>query len=139
MGVTDGLALESYFSLWSREAIRVSYSTTFTHPCKIWDPQKLDVPRFAPVVGAGYVVAHSSFLEKVPFDPFLPWIFMGEEIILSARLWTAGYDLFSPAQAVLGHIYNRQHTPKFWESVHRAFSPGVYHDIEVRADVCGVA
>ena len=97
----------------------------------------MDIPRFAPVVGGGYLVVHSSVLKEVPFDPFLPWIFMGEEIILSARLWTAGYDLFSPAQAVLGHIYNRQHQPRFWESVQRALAPGlasagVYNEIQVR-------
>lgn len=54
---------------------------------------------------------------SVPFDPFLPWIFMGEEIIMSTRLWTSGYDIFSPSQAVVGHIYVRRHKPKFWESV----------------------
>jgi Glycosyltransferase (GlcNAc) len=71
------------------------------------------------------MVAHSNFLRDVPFDPFLPWIFMGEEIIMSSRLWTAGYDIYSPPQAVLGHMYVRRHKPKFWESVDRALHPGV--------------
>ena len=74
------------------------------------------------------MVAHSDFLRDIPFDPFLPWIFMGEEIIMSSRLWTAGYDIFSPSQAVLGHMYVRRHKPKFWESVDRAMQrPGVYN------------
>lgn len=55
---------------------------------------------------------------------------MGEEIILSSRLWTAGYDIFSPAQAVVGHIYFRRHQPKFWESVHRAFTSGIFTPLE---------
>lgn len=96
----------------------------------MYDHIKVDTPRFAPVVGAGYFVAHSSFLKEVPFDPFLPWIFMGEEIIISSRLWTSGYDMFSPAQAVVGHIYFRKHQPKFWESVHRTFSMGVHNPLE---------
>ena len=58
-----------------------------------------------------------SFATVVPFDPFLPWIFMGEEIIMSTRLWTSGYDIFSPSQSVVGHMYGRQHQPKFWETV----------------------
>ena len=87
-------------------------------------------PRFAPFTAAGYFVAHSDFLREVPFDPFLPWIFMGEEIIMSARLWTAGYDIFSPRQSVVGHIYVRRHKPKFWESVHRAFSFGVHNPLQ---------
>jgi len=95
-----------------------------------WDKTKLDIPRFAPFTAAGYFVAHSEFLRDIPFDPFLPWIFMGEEIIMSTRLWTAGYDIFSPSQAVVGHIYVRRHKPKFWESVHRAFRPGVHNPLQ---------
>lgn len=76
------------------------------------------------------MVAHSSFLREVPFDPFLPWIFMGEEIIMSSRLWTAGYDIFSPPQAVLGHMYVRRHKPKFWESIDRALHSGVANNIK---------
>jgi len=88
------------------------------------------IPRMAPFTAAGYFVAHSDFLREVPFDPFLPWIFMGEEIIMSTRLWTHGYDIFSPSQSVVGHIYVRRHKPKFWESVHRAFSPGVHNPLQ---------
>jgi len=84
-----------------------------------WDKTHLDIPRFAPFTAAGYFVAHSDFLREVPFDPFLPWIFMGEEIIMSTRLWTHGYDIFSPSRSVVGHIYVRRHKPKFWESVRR--------------------
>jgi Glycosyltransferase (GlcNAc) len=95
-----------------------------------YDKVQLETPRFAPFTAAGYFVAYADFLREVPFDPFLPWIFMGEEIIMSARLWTAGYDIFSPVQNVVGHIYVRRHKPKFWESVHRAFSPGVHNPLQ---------
>eukprot|EP00934_Nitzschia_sp_Nitz4_P001220 Nitzschia sp. Nitz4//scaffold102_size76354//66113//67938//NITZ4_005642-RA/size76354-snap-gene-0.142-mRNA-1//-1//CDS//3329532279//1220//frame0 len=95
-----------------------------------YDMIKLDIPRFAPFTAAGYFVAHSEFLREVPFDPFLPWIFMGEEIIMSTRLWTSGYDIFSPTQSVVGHVYVRRHKPKFWESVHRAFRPGVHNPLQ---------
>jgi hypothetical protein len=119
-----------------------------------YDHTYIDTPRFAPFTAAGYFVAHSGthpnllppnthktpcahyysldFLREVPFDPFLPWIFMGEEIIMSTRLWTAGYDIFSPSRSVVGHIYVRRHKPKFWESVHRAFSPGIHNPLQVR-------
>ena len=97
----------------------------------MYDTAKMDIPRFAPFTAAGYFVAHSSFLKEVPFDPFLPWIFMGEEIIMSTRLWTSGYDIFSPAQSVVGHIYVRRHKPKFWESVHRTFSMGVHNPLQM--------
>ncbi|KAL3789250.1 hypothetical protein HJC23_002835 [Cyclotella cryptica] len=96
-----------------------------------YDSVKLDVPRFAPFVAAGYLVAHSDMLREVPFDPFLPYIFMGEEILLSARLWTSGYDIFSPTYSLLGHRYVRSHKPKFWESIHRTFTPGVHNPLQM--------
>ena len=95
-----------------------------------YDHKQVETPRFAPFTAAGYFVAHADFLKEVPFDPFLPWIFMGEEIIMSTRLWTAGYDIFSPVMSVVGHIYVRRHKPKFWESVHRAFTFGIHNPLQ---------
>lgn len=49
---------------------------------------------------------------------------------MSTRLWTWGYDIFSPSQSVVGHIYVRRHKPKFWESVRCRFlgiHMGLYH------------
>jgi [Skp1-protein]-hydroxyproline N-acetylglucosaminyltransferase len=109
------------------------YKTRLTYRLVVsqnFDKVHLDIPRFAPFTAAGYFVAHSDFLREVPFDPFLPWIFMGEEIIMSTRLWTSGYDIFSPTHSVVGHMYVRRHKPKFWESVHRAFHPGVHNELE---------
>lgn len=54
---------------------------------------------------------------------------MGEEISMSARLWTAGYDIFSPTINVLNHYYVRRHYPKFWESVNRFFKKPIHNDI----------
>lgn len=96
-----------------------------------YDKLQLKTPRFAPFIAAGYFVAHSDFLREVPFDPFLPWIFMGEEISLSARLWTHGYDIFSPTKSVTSHIYGRRKKPKFWESVHRLFHFGVHNPLQM--------
>ena len=84
------------------------------------DKHEPDVPTYAPFVAAGFYFIGGQFLHEVPFDPLLPWIFMGEEISLSARLWTSGYDIFSPTTNVLNHYYVRRHYPKFWETVNRS-------------------
>ena len=47
------------------------------------------------------------------------------------QLWTHGYDIFSPTQSVVGHIYVRRHKPKFWESVHRVFHHGVHNPLQM--------
>jgi [Skp1-protein]-hydroxyproline N-acetylglucosaminyltransferase len=52
------------------------------------------VPRHSLFVAAGFFFARSEFLSDVPYDPFLPFLFMGEEIIMSARLWTSGVVFF---------------------------------------------
>jgi hypothetical protein len=75
-------------------------------------------------------VAPSDFLREIPFDPFLPWIFMGEEIIMSTRFWTSGYDIFSPTYSVVGHMYGRENKPSFWESVHRALHEDVHDALQ---------
>lgn len=86
-------------------------------------------PAYAPFVAAGFYFIEGQFLHEVPFDPFLPWIFMGEEISLSARLWTHGYDIFSPTINVLNHYYVRRHYPKFWESVNRFFKRPIHNEL----------
>ena len=50
---------------------------------------------------------------------------MGEEIIMSARLWTFGYDIFAPTHSVVSHMYVRRHKPKYWESVGRFLGEGM--------------
>lgn len=96
---------------------------------RIMDKKIPPVPHYAPFVAAGFFFAPAIFLKEVPFDPFLPWIFMGEEISMSSRLWTAGYDIFSPTINVLNHYYVRRHYPKFWESVNRFFKKPIHNQI----------
>lgn len=97
-----------------------------------YDRNKIDTPRFAPFVAAGYLMTSSNMLRDVPFDPFLPYLFLGEEILLSSRLWTSGYDIFSPTISLVGHRYERnQQQPKFWEAIHRAFTNGVHNPLQL--------
>lgn len=84
-------------------------------------------PTQIPFVAAGFFFAPSSFLRDVPFDPYLPWCFMGEEIMLSMRAWTHGYDVYAPRKNWIAHQYRpgRMGLPKFWGSVGRLFGrPG---------------
>uniref|UniRef100_A0A6U4ERP7 Glycosyltransferase 2-like domain-containing protein n=1 Tax=Phaeomonas parva TaxID=124430 RepID=A0A6U4ERP7_9STRA len=85
-------------------------------------------PLYAPYVAAGFFMTHSSFLRDIPFDPLLPYVFMGEELMLTLRFWTWGWDIFSPSRNVLGHWYTRRHKPKFWETVNRRFRLPNFHN-----------
>ena len=60
-----------------------------------------------PFAGAGFQLSSADVLLEVPFDPKLDMLFVGEEILYSARLWTRGWDLFGPDMNLVWHRYNR--------------------------------
>jgi hypothetical protein len=65
-------------------------------------------------VAAGFLFAPSGIIEDVPYDPHI--YFQGEEITLAARLWTHGWDLFTPNRHVIYHDYTqRGHKNRHWE------------------------
>lgn len=80
-------------------------------------------PTQIPFIAAGFFFAHARFLVDVPFDPFIPWCFMGEEIALSMRAWTHGWTIYAPRKNLIAHQYRpgRLGLPKYWESVGRVY------------------
>lgn len=80
-------------------------------------------PTEIPFIAAGFFFAHANFLVDVPFDPFMPWLFMGEEIALSMRAWTHGWNVYAPRKNLIAHQYRpgRMGLPKYWESVNRLY------------------
>lgn len=58
--------------------------------------------------------ASSSMIHEVPFDPYCDYVFLGEEISMAARLWTFGYDFYSPTKMVMYHMWERIR-PVFWQ------------------------
>jgi len=53
--------------------------------------------------GLSFSKCHAE--RKVPYDPHLPGIFDGEEFSRAARLWTYGYDIYTPHRAYAFHDY----------------------------------
>lgn len=67
-----------------------------------------------PYIAAGFIFVESKFLQEVPFDPDLPYLFVGEEILLSIRSWTSGYDIYTPSENLVYHLYTRKDDKKIW-------------------------
>jgi len=87
-------------------------------------------PRYSAFIAAGFYFTHAGFLHELPFDPFLPYLFMGEEIALSSRFWTHGYDIYAPVVNVVSHEYVRKDQSKFWETVGLVFAKdGIHNDL----------
>jgi hypothetical protein len=65
------------------------------------------------LVAAGLMFGRSSIIAKVPYDPYL--YFDQEELSLAVRLFTHGFDVYSPRAVVAYHFYVDQSTrPTHW-------------------------
>jgi hypothetical protein len=67
-----------------------------------------------PYVAGGMFFCKSDFLKELPFDPTLDYLFVGEEILLSARFWTHGWNIYTPSENIVYHFYTRANEPKIW-------------------------
>lgn len=68
-----------------------------------------------PHIAAGMFFCEGKCIREVPYDPNLPNLFVGEEILHSARVWTAGYDIYSPTEVTVYHLYTRSDQPHVWD------------------------
>jgi len=77
-----------------------------------WENKKLPVTsRF---ISGHMIFVAGSFCKEVPYDPY--YLFHGEEINLTVRAYSHGYDLFHPHKPVVFHEYSRSHRPrKCWD------------------------
>mmetsp|Transcript_32964 Transcript_32964/g.80132 ORF Transcript_32964/g.80132 Transcript_32964/m.80132 type:complete len:675 (+) Transcript_32964:88-2112(+) len=86
-------------------------------------------PTQMPFMGAGFFFVHAQFLADVPFDPFLPWMFMGEEVALSVRAWTSGYNIYAPRINLIGHQYRpiSMGNPHYQDTINKLYKnrPGL--------------
>lgn len=61
------------------------------------------VPLPSFLIGAGLVFTRGKVVEEVPYDPQI--YFQGEEITFAVRLWTSGWDIFTPNEVIAYHDY----------------------------------
>lgn len=60
-----------------------------------------------------FIFADGNFVKECPYDPLL--YFRGEELSLSARAYTHGYDMFHPTKPIVWHEYLRKEQIKHWD------------------------
>ena len=73
-----------------------------------------NIPYKTPYVAGGMFFCEGYFLYELPYDPNLPYLFVGEEILHSIRFYTFGWDIFTPTENVVYHAYTRSDKPKIW-------------------------
>ncbi|PXW24945.1 GlcNAc-transferase family protein [Paraburkholderia caballeronis] len=62
---------------------------------------------------AHFAFADGHFAENVQHDP--DYFFQGEEISISVRAFTHGYDLYHPHRVAAWHEYTRKQSAKVWD------------------------
>jgi [Skp1-protein]-hydroxyproline N-acetylglucosaminyltransferase len=71
-------------------------------------------PYQTPYIAGGFIFSPYEYLLEVPYDPNLPYLFVGEEILHSLRAYTFGWDVFTPTENIVFHEYTRASKPKIW-------------------------
>ena len=64
-----------------------------------------------PFWAAGFSFSDMEMARLVPYDPDLPYLFFGEEICMTLRMWTSGFDFFAPLENVAYHLWSRNYRP----------------------------
>jgi len=67
-----------------------------------------------PFSAGGMMWGPGSMIYDVPYDPDLPFLFHGEELLYSIRLHAKGYRMYGPKINTVFHFYNRPTFPKVW-------------------------
>ena len=84
-------------------------------------PKITGTPMLHPFWSAGFSFSRGHFVVQVPYDPFTPMLFQGEESSLSIRAFSYGYDFYAPERSVCFHMFaiktniGRRQRHKFWE------------------------
>jgi glycosyltransferase involved in cell wall biosynthesis len=63
----------------------------------------VDKPLRGAFIAAGFLFATAALMAEVPHDPYM--FFAQEEIAMSLRLYTHGWDVFSPRTNLIYHFY----------------------------------
>ena len=84
-------------------------------------------------VAGGFLFTLGSFVEEVPYDPFL--YFTGEEHSLAARAYTHGWDIFHPVDIPLYHLYKKadeKHRGQHWDEKFESVRPVKWQELRQR-------
>jgi hypothetical protein len=66
---------------------------------------------------AGFSFSKGSLIIEAGYDPYTPFLFFGEEMDITIRAFTHGWDFYSPSVTVIFHNYKRDHRNTFWEKI----------------------
>lgn len=95
--------------------LRLKSKLLTTSPTTKKDLQSKDmIPPIKSVFwAAGFSFSSSEIIKQVPYDPYLEYLFFGEEISMIVRLFTNGWEFYSPPQSLIFHLWTRSYRSTF--------------------------
>lgn len=82
------------------------------------------------------IVGSHPFQTQVPYSPHLSELFFGEEMIMAVRLFTHGWDVYAPPEALVFHQWSRAHRPFFRETRQPDEEARAASERQVRSFLC---
>lgn len=64
--------------------------------------------------GACFSFSNWEILRDAPYDPNLPYLFFGEELDITLRLYTRGWYFYSPHKSLVFTCFKRSHRRTIW-------------------------
>lgn len=107
-----------------------SSGTILFRPYSFTEEEKsLNRPLKARFVSGHFFFTKGDHCTEYKYDPNL--YFAGDEISLSIRSYTLGWDLFHPHKNIVWHEYTRQGRPKHWGDHIKGVSDMAWHERDV--------
>jgi glycosyltransferase involved in cell wall biosynthesis len=103
----DESPLQMEFDQFTNEGVVIFKSVVIPN----W--KKINYPVPARFYSGGFSFTLGIFCKEVQHDP--AYYFVGEEISISARAFTHGYDLFHPHRNIVWHYYTRKKSKRQWD------------------------
>jgi len=66
-------------------------------------------------ISAGFIFTIADVIREAPYEP-LPYLFLGEEILMNWKYWKIGVKFFSPSKHIVFHLNDRTYRSLFWEN-----------------------
>lgn len=60
-----------------------------------------------------------NMINDVPYDPNLKYLFFGEEMDITLRLFTRGYYIYSPNITVIYTLFDRSYRRTYWQDINK--------------------
>jgi [Skp1-protein]-hydroxyproline N-acetylglucosaminyltransferase len=70
---------------------------------------------------ACFSFSKGSIVKDSPYDGSLEFLFFGEEMDITLRLFTRGYYFYSPHKNVIFTMFNRKYRRTFWQDINKEY------------------